>query len=323
MSKYSTALSSLIQSVAMGFDDLADTPQTPTGGYSTTTLACTSLTRGDNYYNGMQIHFYSGTHKDTTREVTDWVLSTSTLTFPAVTAATDVSDLFQLHRMFTYNQYKDAVNRAIEQGKMEYLLNKKDDTAVQNRLTNWDFEVDVTGWTVTGAGASAAVSTTRAEHGAQSYKFTVGAADAYSYQIVSNGSDYRGKEMTFRCWVWASAASQTYIAVNDGVTIHKSDYHTGSSTWELLSITFTVEDEGTTIQARLGMLAGAGSAYFDMPILLDTDYYELTMPTGFQRISEIWCEGEPESTNFDTKIPSKDWWIVKDATTPLIRFTQN
>lgn len=129
MSVYSTTLASLIKSVALSFDDYV--PCTPSSAGTTNTAVCNTLLRADDYYNGMQLHFNAGTLKDTTREVTDFVLSNYTLTFlPAVTSNVAVTDLFQLHKKFTYDHYKEAINRAIEMAKTEYLLNKIDLTSL-------------------------------------------------------------------------------------------------------------------------------------------------------------------------------------------------
>lgn len=321
MSKYSTPLYNLIQSVANSFDDCILGARTATS--TTGTVVCNTLLKPNDHYNGWDLHFYQGTHVDTTREVTDWDLSTYTLSFlPIVTGEVDDTDYFQLHKLFKYSQYKDAVNRAIQMGKFEYLLNKKDDTAMMNRLTNWDFESATTGWTISGSGASGAISTSQVAHGAYSYALTVAGADAYAYQTISNPGNYRGKHMTFKCWVYSATASKAYISVNDGITEHVSDYHGGGSEWEELIVDFNVDDEPTTLQARICGLAGAATYYFEMPVLVEDNCYELSIPSGFQRISEIWYESIPESTDFDTKMDDSDWWIVKDGTTPLIRFAE-
>jgi hypothetical protein len=130
MGVYSTALSSLIQSIAMSFDDCVVC--TPSAAGTTNTALCNTLLRANDYYNGMDLHFYSGTFKDLTREVTGFVTTNYVLTFlPAVLSNTAAIDLFQLHKKYTYAQYKGAINRAIEMGKTEYLLNKIDDSLIQ------------------------------------------------------------------------------------------------------------------------------------------------------------------------------------------------
>uniref|UniRef100_A0A6M3IPJ6 Uncharacterized protein n=1 Tax=viral metagenome TaxID=1070528 RepID=A0A6M3IPJ6_9ZZZZ len=128
MSVYSKALYNLRQSIAYALDDCVVCRVDANA--TTSTCANATLLKADDYYNGYDCRFYLGTHKDVTREVTDFVKSTGTVTFaPVVTNATDTTDYFELHRRFSTSQYNDAINRAIEMGKDEYLLDKKDETA--------------------------------------------------------------------------------------------------------------------------------------------------------------------------------------------------
>jgi hypothetical protein len=95
------------------------------------TVANATLIEGDDYYNGYDIRFYLGTHKDLTRKVSDFAASSDTATFvPVLASNTDTTDYFELHKKYTTAQYNDAINRAISMGKDEYLLDKKDETTV-------------------------------------------------------------------------------------------------------------------------------------------------------------------------------------------------
>ncbi len=127
MAVYNRALYQLRQSVALGLDDCVICKVDANA--TTSTCANATLLKADDYYKGWDLRFYLGTHKDVTREVTDFVKSTGMVTFaPVVTNATDTTDYFELHRRFSTNQYNDAINRAIEIGKDEYLLDKKDES---------------------------------------------------------------------------------------------------------------------------------------------------------------------------------------------------
>ncbi len=139
MAIYSKTLYQIRHSVAYSLDDCITAICTSNG--TTTTVISTSLIRGDDYYNGWDCHFYLGTHKDTSREVTDFAASSDTLTItPAVTANTDTTDYFELHKRFTTAQYNDAINRAVEMGKDEYLLDKTDETT---QLADATYEYNV------------------------------------------------------------------------------------------------------------------------------------------------------------------------------------
>lgn len=255
MAKYSSTASTLIQNVALSFDDCV--MGTPSGTYATTTFACANLgDRTDDYYNGWQVHFYSGTHKDISRTITDFATTTGLFTFAAVTAATDVTDLFQLHKIFTYAQYMSAVNRAIETLKNAYLLNKVDTTLVQvndNTL------------------ASA---------------FTI--ADGHFH-----------------------VTADTFPTVPFDVTIDD----------EIFSVTVKAGTQFTASPAQHGTTAAnhaAGSTIY----LNYNIKHEFTVPTDFIYISKIIPEASKYSDDYyewDT-LSRGDWSIIKDATSPRIRF---
>jgi hypothetical protein len=320
MGNYSTTLSSLIQNVARDFDDYV---QGIPGATSTvSTVVCTTLLKPDDYYNGGDLHIYAGTHIDTNREITDWVLSTNTLSFsPVVVGAVDATDLFIILRQFNYEQYKNAINMAISAAQSNYLFNKKE-TIYLNRLTNGNFENGTTGWTLTGAGAAMSASTTQVKEQAYSCKVTRAGADCYAGQSISKYGDFLDQTMTFQCWVWASVTDRALIRVYDGIANHDSAYHTGSSSWELLTVTVSVSDVATELTAKLCVLTGNTSAYFDQAVLQENGCLEAPVPTGFKYISEIWYEDVLGSGQFVYKIPTKDWWIVKDASAPAIHFSE-
>lgn len=112
---------------------------TPDSGTSTT-IVDTELGDprwGDDYFNehGYRAYIYSGTNIEEERFVTDWVQSTHTLTLaPAFTAAIDTTSLYELHRIFTANEYLRAINLAIESLAKKYLVDIKDETTI--RLTS-------------------------------------------------------------------------------------------------------------------------------------------------------------------------------------------
>jgi hypothetical protein len=112
------------------------------------------------------------------------------------------------------------------------------------------------------------------------------------------------------------------IRVYDGIANHDSAYHTGSSSWELLTVTVSVSDVATELTAKLCVLTGNTSAYFDQAVLQENGCLEAPVPTGFKYISEIWYEDVLGSGQFVYKIPTKDWWIVKDASAPAIHFSE-
>ena len=131
---YSRTLAQLIQSVAFGLDDcrLADC----TSAGTTTSFISTDLTEADDYWNGAWARFYAGNNIGYHRRITDWVQSTFTATIgPALGAATTTTGKVQLHKLFQWLQYQDAVNRAILMGCDEYLLDKSE-TSITTMLAD-------------------------------------------------------------------------------------------------------------------------------------------------------------------------------------------
>ena len=134
MGIYSKALYELIQSIAYSLDDCrVGTCETNS---NTTHAICSYLREGDDHYNGWDFHVFAGINLGQTREVSDFTnANTTVVVAPAFSNSLAVNSQFELHKMFKWNQYKDAVNRSIEMGKKQYTLEKIDETV--------DLETDV------------------------------------------------------------------------------------------------------------------------------------------------------------------------------------
>ena len=105
--------------------------QCGTTGASTTKTYAGFLYQADDYYNEhhYEAYVYLGTNKGLTRRVTDWVLSTYLLTVhSAYAAACDATSFVELHRIFTEDELRKAINLAIESIAGQYLIDKVDAT---------------------------------------------------------------------------------------------------------------------------------------------------------------------------------------------------
>ena len=117
----------LRQSIASACGDLIlVAPQS--GAAGKTDLVDTNLPETDDFYNYWSLGFYAGSNIDIIRAVTDWVLSTHTLSFAAITDQIDTADLAELHRKFTMEQYNDAINRAIRRSQRFFKYPNVDET---------------------------------------------------------------------------------------------------------------------------------------------------------------------------------------------------
>ncbi len=125
MGVYSKYLYQLVQSVAYSLDDCRTV--TAEANSTNTKFICSYLTEGDDFFNGWDLHIFAGTNAGTTRKVSDFYEQTAVVK-PAFTSSLAINSQGEFHRMFTYAQYVDAINRAVEMGRNAYLLDKKDET---------------------------------------------------------------------------------------------------------------------------------------------------------------------------------------------------
>jgi hypothetical protein len=89
--------------------------------------------------------------------------------------------------------------------------------------------------------------------------------------ILEGISYWKGRIITFGCWVYAANASRAYIYVDDGVSsISYSSPHPGDSTWHFLTITATVGATATRVRCACFINgATAINAYFDGAIAVE------------------------------------------------------
>jgi len=100
---------------------------------TTTTLVSTLLRQANDYYNHhkYRCYIYDGTNIGVEREVSDWDLGTHTLTFdPAFPSAINNTSKYELHYIFTEEEYRKAINLAIECQANKYFVEIKDETTV-------------------------------------------------------------------------------------------------------------------------------------------------------------------------------------------------
>jgi hypothetical protein len=83
---------------------------------------------------------------------------------------------------------------------------------------------------------------------------------------------FKNRIFTYSCWVWCDTAGKANIVLQDGVANYYSSHHTGSSSWELLSVTATIGSGATLVQVGCAVLVGAPpNAYFDGAMLVEGD----------------------------------------------------
>uniref|UniRef100_A0A6M3K647 Uncharacterized protein n=1 Tax=viral metagenome TaxID=1070528 RepID=A0A6M3K647_9ZZZZ len=126
MALYSNTLAVVRQHLSSAVGDLI------TGTFDsgdTNNAVDTMLRKGDDYYNEhhYRCYIYEGTNIGEEREVSDWVNSTNSLTLePGFTDSVDTTTDYELHYIFTEDEYRKAINMAISSIADDYLLDAVD-----------------------------------------------------------------------------------------------------------------------------------------------------------------------------------------------------
>lgn len=108
-------------------------------------------------------------------------------------------------------------------------------------------------WTLAGASATMARSTTQTWRSGYSCAVTRTGADATLTQTVGilqdgvSADTLRSRTVTIVVVAYASTASQVRAKVSDGVVTTHTSYHTGDSTWQELSAEVTLDSAATTL----------------------------------------------------------------------------
>jgi len=130
-------------------------------------------------------------------------------------------------------------------------------------LTNTGFETGdpPTGWSA--AGASWVRSNEQAKAGTYSGKLTRAGVNCQAYQLYYGHVKYRGLRAILGDWVYATVANRARTTIGDGIGNTHSSYHSGSSSWEWLTTTRTIDAASSNIGAYMKVDNADVSAYFD------------------------------------------------------------
>jgi len=107
--------------------------QCGTTGATTQKIYANFLWQANDYYNDhkYEVYVYAGTNIGVTKRVTDWVLADYLLTVHSVyDAACNATSYIELHHIFSEDEYRKAINLAIEALAGKYLVDVIDDTTI-------------------------------------------------------------------------------------------------------------------------------------------------------------------------------------------------
>lgn len=159
-------------------------------------------------------------------------------------------------------------------------------------------------WTLSGAGASVSQSA-GGYFGGYCAALTRAGADTRLAQPLppypSTPTFFRGKQVTFGCWVKTSTASQAKLLIIDGVGNSQSSFHTGGGDWEWLTVTRTIDAAATEVTPICYIPSVNGTAYFDGAIFI----VGASIPT-----SIVFSVGEAFGSNIQATNPI--WTDISD-----------
>lgn len=145
-----------------------------------------------------------------------------------------------------------------------------------NFLHNGSFELwattagqdDALSWTGSGAGVLVREAA-NVIHGTASLKITGsvggvrGTQDVNALGIQGPIGWWRNQQVTAGAWVWCASATRARLNLNDGLTVTNGTYHTGSSTYEWLTVTKTLAGGATKVEVQCEVIGGVVIGYFD------------------------------------------------------------
>ncbi len=122
-------------------------------------------------------------------------------------------------------------------------------------ITNADMEL-TTGWSVN--------SRTNAKAHGGTYSWIInGTTNTQTITTTSTIPPFQNLTANFTCWAWVASANAAKLQLNDGVKATVTGTaHTGSSTWEQISVSLVLSPNATQIQLIL-FATGAVDVYFD------------------------------------------------------------
>lgn len=97
--------------------------------------------------------------------------------------------------------------------------------------------------------------------GGGSCQMVGGAGEGYVVQSLLDTdaflSLFVGQSFGLGCWLYATAASKIKLRIDDGDDVTESDYHTGVTGWEWVSLSHTVGAAATKIEVQVVVASGA------------------------------------------------------------------
>lgn len=201
---------------------------------------------------------------------------------------TSSSDTFEMHS-HDPKLLHVAISRALaEVFPIVYQPIRDETLIVDNILLNNDFETAGTtstfaNWTEVNS-PTVTVETGTVFHGTNAAKVVAGsgAVGQLTQTLDVNITEVAGKTATFKVRVWTDGSSQARLKIDWGTSTETGDYHTGDSSWRLLTAEAAVPTDATQVQV-ICEVAAEKTAYFDTGWAAIEQVHRMTVPSSILR----------------------------------------
>ena len=241
-------------------------------------------------------------------------------------AAPSTNSGWEIHKLFTRQQYEDAITSAIRKVARRSLTPLEEYSVAGAGIRNPAVDVWLsgtavapTGWTLNGTNAAVAQETTIVYRGARrSAALTNGTSQSANLTATTlNLAQYAGKTIRVKASVDATTSGRVFIRFNDGSTNTDSGNHSGTSggdgngTWrELDTGEITVPTGATAATVSLQISSGAQiTARLAKMWIESEDQWAYPLEARWAFMQNIEIEDLAEDW---TPIPGEFWFINKD-----------
>ena len=219
---------------------------------------------------------------------------------------TSTADTFELHRYDPELKHV-AINQALSELFPVIYKPIRDETLiVDSILSNGDFETEggttFTDWTEVNS-PTVTVETSRVFHGTNAAKVVAGsgAVGQLTQTLDVNTPEAAGTTAAFKVRVWTNGSSQARLIIDWGTSTEAGEYHTGDSSWRLLSVEAAVPTDATQVQV-ICEVAASQTAYFDTGWAAIEHVHRMTVPSSIIRgpmhILQQYDEGMVDGTYY-------------------------
>lgn len=250
-------------------------------------------------------------------------------------AAPSTNSGWEIHRLFSRQQYDDAITRAVRRMGRRMMLPAEEYQVVRSGLRNAAFDYWGSGtssapnqWTLGGTSAAVARESTIVYQGRYSCRLTSAASQTLSLtQTAQNIGQFAGTTITLRAMVYTVTASRVTIRVNDGSTNYNSTAHSGASggdgvgQWRELSVEVAVPSTATGLDVSLQISSGASVVAYLGKVWIDgLDDWEVPLEMPWVYIQDIYVE---DSDDEFIRVPREWWFLNKDRSPRSIGFIRD